>query len=341
MGIHSDIDPLEDADIENLIAADELLAEALGKFAGSEFAKANKKNRDVAGDWVPYKVMVDGQTVYEGRGEFFPEHQVAAYIPRAKTRGERQREAYGRLGKIVGKIVVEWVFAWARKRLLRRAIEALLSARKTYYDLQDVNKLADLILSSPELADLGTYLVERWITGRTRWFRGIEDARAIYRIISVYNRVRGASGGSDEGDPEQADLLRWIAAELIAESPVVSGDYRGGNELYVDGVRVASAEEIDDGATIPEGKVYAFVATVPYARRLEVGTAKTGRRKGQPFVRQVPPHIYERVAAAAQGHAGTDATVRFNYTDVDEGRTAPRSGSRYQLLFPTIIVTFR
>ncbi|MFL9823432.1 hypothetical protein [Rhodoplanes sp. SY1] len=233
------------------------------------------------------------------------------------------------------------MFAWTRKRLLRRAIEGLLAARKTYYDVQDVGKLVDVILSSPELADLGTYLVERWITGRTRWFRGIEDARTIWRVVSLYRRVRGAARGGDDVDPERADLLRWIAAELIAQSPVVTGDYRGGHTLYVDGRRVASAEEIDAGAAIPDGKVYAFVAGVPYARRLEVGTARTGRRKGQPFVRQGPPHIYERVAAAAQGHAGADGIIRFDYTDVEDGRTAPRSGSRYQLLFPTIVVTFR
>ncbi|MFL9823433.1 hypothetical protein [Rhodoplanes sp. SY1] len=101
MGIRSDIDPLEDADIESLVAADALLAEALGKFAGSEFAKANRTNHDVVGDWVPYKVMVDGRTVHEGRGEIFPEHQVAAYIPRARTRSERRREAVRRLQTIV------------------------------------------------------------------------------------------------------------------------------------------------------------------------------------------------------------------------------------------------
>ena len=97
-------------------------------------------------------------------------------------------------------------------------------------------------------------------------------------------------------------LLRWIAEQLLARSPVVSGAYRKGHTLYVDGV------EVPIGGTIPaDAEEYVFINPVPYARKIEVGKTKAGRA----FVLQVPNHIYERVAQDARSLFGNQADIRY------------------------------
>lgn len=341
MGIHPDIDPLTEADIDDLVDADELLADALAKFAEGEFSKANRRNRDRLGDWVPYTVTVDGQTVYEGRGEVFPERQIAQAFARRSQR-ERQRDANVELGRRIRRIVVDWIWEKADERLLARLVETLLRIRHGYHRAGDASDFVQTFAfaGGPDAADLLTYLFERWFARRRLWFRALQDVRAVYRIYRLLRIIAAGGSGDADADDDHEELLRCIAGELIALSPVVSGAYQAGHMLFVDARRVASADEIEAGAEIPVGRVYAFVATVPYARRLETGLAKSGPRRGQPFIRQGEPHLYERVAQAAQRRA-SNADVRFNYTDLAGGRTRPRSGARHQLLFPTIIVTFR
>lgn len=344
MGIHSEIDPLDEADIDDLVAADALLADALAKFAESEFSTANRRNRDTLGDWVPYTVAVDGQTVYEGRGEVFPERQVAQAFARDRSQRERQRDANVEFGRRVRKIVVDWFWEKANERLLARLIETLIRIRHGYHAAEDISGFATIFgAGGPDAADLLKYLIERWLAHKTRWFRGLQDARALFRVYRLLRLIASGSGGSynDVADDEQDELLRWIATALVERSPVVTGEYRSSHALYADGAMIADAGAIAADAAIPAGKVYAFVNSTPYARRLETGLVKTGRRKGQPFVRQAEPHLYESVARDAQVRAGSEAQVRFNYTNLDSGRTTPRSGARYELLFPTIIVTFR
>ncbi len=99
-------------------------------------------------------------------------------------------------------------------------------------------------------------------------------------------------------------LLRWIADQLIARSPVVSGAYRDGHTLYVDG------NEVPIGGDIPtDADEYIFINPIPYARRIEIGRTKAGRV----FVLQVPNRIYERTAKDARQRFGNQADIRFSY----------------------------
>jgi hypothetical protein len=100
-------------------------------------------------------------------------------------------------------------------------------------------------------------------------------------------------------------LLQWIAAELVARSPVVSGAYKRGHTLFADGT------EVPVGGRIPPADEYVFINLVPYARRIEVGKTKAGRD----FVIQVPNHIYERTAKDARGRFGNQADIKFALRD--------------------------
>lgn len=299
MGIHSDIDPLTDADIDDLIAADALLAEALAKFAAEKFQEANKANKEAIGGLVPYSVSVDADQVFSGSGEIFPENQVAAYLGRTESRRDRNAE----FARAVRKIVIDWLWSKVYDRAAKAGLRSALDAA------------------------------------------GIDDPQGL-RNLARAGRIASKITSRDGEDSDKADALRWIAAELIASSPVVSGAYRRAHDLYVDGAIGPDAEMLIEGFEIPDGKVYAFVNQMSYARKLETGLARTGPRKGQPFVKQVPPHIYERVAAAAAREFGGVADIRFNYTALDAdsgdaGQMQRRSRSRYEILFPTIIIRFR
>ena len=82
------------------------------------------------------------------------------------------------------------------------------------------------------------------------------------------------------------EMITVALEELRKASPVVSGDYRNGHVLFVDGVPVSGVP-----AQLKAGQDLMISNPVPYARRLEVGLTTSGR----PFVIQVPPRIYERV----------------------------------------------
>ena len=112
-------------------------------------------------------------------------------------------------------------------------------------------------------------------------------------------------------------LLRWIAEQLVARSPVVSGAYRRGHTLYVDGTEVPIGGDIRPSADAEE---YVFLNPVPYARKIEVGKTKAGRA----FVIQVPNHIYERTAKDARARFGNQAKIRIS---VRSRRPAPIASS--------------
>jgi hypothetical protein len=152
--------------------------------------------------------------------------------------------------------------------------------------------------------------------------KGIDEATATNRQILgreikptvTVDGVPGAplenvnpDGGSiiAEWDILVDGLLRWIAEQLIARSPVVSGAYRQGHTLYVDGTEVPIGGDIRPSA---EAEEYVFLNPIPYARRIEVGKTKAGRD----FVVQVPNHIYERVAKDARARFGNQAKIEYS-----------------------------
>lgn len=105
------------------------------------------------------------------------------------------------------------------------------------------------------------------------------------------------------------ELLRWIAATLVERSPHVSGDYRRGHTLFVDG------REVPVNDQIPVGEEYAFTNPVPYSRKIEIGKTKSGRD----FVVQVPNRIYERTAQDAKRRFGNIAEIFFTYRGIVGG----------------------
>jgi hypothetical protein len=82
-------------------------------------------------------------------------------------------------------------------------------------------------------------------------------------------------------------LLRW----LETNSPEDSGDYRRSHALMLNGNRIEPGPRV-----LGKGDELVVVNTVPYSRRLEIGT----KRDGSPFVIDVEPRIYERAKKAAR-----------------------------------------
>jgi hypothetical protein len=151
--------------------------------------------------------------------------------------------------------------------------------------------------------------------------RGIDDAKQINgnilgRIPPMAVTVDGVpnaplesvnpNGGSIIVEFELiGEVLKWIANELVARSPVLSGAYKAGHTLYADGQPIA----ID--TVVPNADEYVFANVVPYARKIEIGKTKAGR----PFVIQVPNQIYERVAKDARSKFGNIAKITFGYRE--------------------------
>jgi hypothetical protein len=113
------------------------------------------------------------------------------------------------------------------------------------------------------------------------------------------------------------ELFSESIKEVVAEafkalrdaSPVISGTYRDGHGLYVNGERV---EEVPPASIKPTDRIM-ISNPVPYARRIEVGMTKSGRA----FVMQVPNHIYERVAKVIlTPRFGNQLKIRFDYVDL-------------------------
>jgi hypothetical protein len=162
---------------------------------------------------------------------------------------------------------------------------------------------------------------------------GIEDAKEknrqilgrVPRYVNMVDGQRGAplesvnpAGGQIITEFELAvDVMHWIADALLAASPEVSGEYKRGHTLFADGI------EVPLGGTIHDAQEYVFTNQVPYARKIEIGTTKSGRA----FVIQVPNRIYERTANVAKQRFGNILKISFTYRGIVGGRTG--SGRRF------------
>jgi hypothetical protein len=97
----------------------------------------------------------------------------------------------------------------------------------------------------------------------------------------------------------QRGLLSWIAAELAAFAPVLSGRFAHSFLFFVDGVLATLDEEI------PEGREFVFMSAAPYAGKIE------GEHRA-PESDQAPHGVFEAVAALAQ-LAFPRADIGFSY----------------------------
>lgn len=93
---------------------------------------------------------------------------------------------------------------------------------------------------------------------------------------------------------------------LQQRSPRRSGRYVEGLLTYVDG------EPSGLQAITRNTKEVRFVASVPYARRLEVGKDNEGRS----FVKVVAPHIVEETAMVARRMFADLASITYDYVDL-------------------------
>ena len=136
-----------------------------------------------------------------------------------------------------------------------------------------------------------------------------------------------------------AEIVRDTHEALIRRSPRDSGAYIAGLIILVDG-QEAGIETID-----ADTRAVHIVASVPYARRLEVGK----RKAGGPFVLQVPSHIVEETAIVARRLAGNLASFSFTYVDLSDAYALRRrSGHRRRagriqsdVRYPAILITPR
>jgi hypothetical protein len=114
------------------------------------------------------------------------------------------------------------------------------------------------------------------------------------------------------------EIILVTLGALRAASPVRSGAYRDGHQIFINGAPVATLPN-----PLPPGSEIMISNTVPYARRIEIGKTAAGRA----FVIQVPNRIYERVAKNIIGKRyGNIAKISFGYV------TLGSSGIRRQQL---------
>lgn len=126
--------------------------------------------------------------------------------------------------------------------------------------------------------------------------------------------------------------------ELEAASPVISGDYKRGHTLFINGAPVQNPRE----AVIKARDEVMIVNTVPYARKIEVGKTESGRA----FVLQVPNRIYERVGKKMYARYGKAAKISVQFVNLStayrlkKGAKVRRKGrtAGSALTYPAIII---
>lgn len=150
----------------------------------------------------------------------------------------------------------------------------------------------------------------------------IANRAALGRVPSHRTYVDGRAGGALETvrpnggtiefefdfiDPE---ILRWISEKLHENSPVRSGRYKRSHVLLADGI------EIDPIGPIPQAKIYEFVSTVIYAKKIERGLSP-----------QAPDGVFQVVAVLAQRRSNLD--ISFAYQPRSDAIAPSRKFGRF------------
>jgi hypothetical protein len=103
---------------------------------------------------------------------------------------------------------------------------------------------------------------------------------------------------------------------LVQRSPRLTGRYIEGLLVFIDG------QPSELSAITNDTRQVQIVASVPYARRLEVGKDL----EGQPWVKQVAPHIVEETAIVAKRKFGDLASVTYSYVDLSNAWVLSQQG---------------
>ncbi len=160
-------------------------------------------------------------------------------------------------------------------------------------------------------ADAATDLLVRTATAaRDRVLGGVPRPSGYRQIVD------GAEGAPlTDVRPDGVIIFAWqylgevvldTFGALVNRSPRDTGAYVAGILVIADGEEV-TAENLP-----PDAREVLIVASVPYARRLEVGK----RKSGGSFVVQVAPHIVEETAIVARQLYGSLAAITFTYVDL-------------------------
>jgi hypothetical protein len=140
---------------------------------------------------------------------------------------------------------------------------------------------------------------------------------------------------------QRLDLVVQFAMEtLYDKSPVLSGAYRTGHTIFLDG------QPVPNLAGWKPGDDVAISNYLPYSRKIEMGKMKM----------RVPgtDHVYQQAAQIVNARYGNVARVRFTYRAVVAGAHVPyapvgtpnahasrRGGEEQRNRFPALVITER
>ncbi len=320
--------------------ADDMLAEVVADHASDTFRPSNRANAMVAGTYVPYTVAIDGRLVHRGRGEIFPRQQVAAVINPPGT-------SVARTVRKLPTILMDWRWEDLELGAVAHALAVLVRANKTIEKFESPTKFLSpnarlaLLFAEGEVGAITRILLLRF--GKNRYpklFQRLDEARALYRVYRIVSFASGLLGSGSDSDADPT-VLAWIAEQLRAGSPVLSGAYRDAHMLYADGEELMRASEVNENTQLPQAQEFSIANTVPYARKIEMGTTKAGRA----FVISVPNHLYERVAKDASERFEGLAEISFEMRAVIGAQQTPQRSARpahnkSDVRYPSIIVRF-
>jgi hypothetical protein len=207
------------------------------------------------------------------------------------------------------------ILGWKRGRIARPAQDAVIPDLFDEAQLQGFARTVTLGIQEMTEDQAIDSLVETTVNGlQAVAQREATRAGGISPIPRLV--IDGKAGATlDAIRPDSLIVILWNylpeAAQrtydaLVQRSPRLSGEYIAGLHMFVDGARAGS-----DAITFDTAEVR-IVATVPYARRLEVGMTKSH----QPYVKRVAPHIVEETAIYAREKFRDIATVTYELIDM-------------------------
>jgi hypothetical protein len=112
------------------------------------------------------------------------------------------------------------------------------------------------------------------------------------------------------------DVFIFVREQLEKHSPVGhAGDGRPGHPGMYRRSHILTADYdlVMEGQPFPAADEYAFVSTVPYARKIE------GAGSRPPLSLQAPHGVYQVVADLAKKRFGNIAQIRFSYRSIAQG----------------------
>jgi hypothetical protein len=130
-----------------------------------------------------------------------------------------------------------------------------------------------------------------------------------------------------------SQVVAWIYVQLVQRSPRGpaggAGTFREQHVILADGVQVLPSEALPAAAEI------VIINTTPYARKIEIGTTKSGR----PFVISAEPRLYDAVSHEAAARFSNVARISYTFRPLQGGaKIRARGGGKRDMRYPAIII---